>query len=101
MEDELRRSAWRENLRCELSFVDEPEPGPIDIAALKSRAHKQRDMEELYSWARAEGIKHGPAMKCHGTLYLGDSYLPSELRLPAPTAVGDYFFYLSPAVLDA
>src|SRR5260370_31811525 len=70
MEDELPRSAWRENLRCELSFVDEPEPGPIEIAALKSRAHKQLDMEELYSWARAEGIEHVPAITCHVTRYL-------------------------------
>src|SRR5947209_853462 len=60
VEGDLARSGWRENFQCELSFVDDPGPGPIDIAALKSEARKRRDMEELYSWARAEGIKHGP-----------------------------------------
>ena len=101
VEGDLPRSSWKENFHCDLSFVDDPEPGPIDIAALKSGARKQRDMEELYSWARAEGIKHGPAMKCQGTLYIGDSYLLGELRLDTPQAAGDNSFYLHPAELDA
>ena len=49
-------SDWCDNLTAQLSYRDEPPQGPIDPEALRARAGRTRDMDELYARARGEGM---------------------------------------------
>ncbi|MFI9594971.1 SDR family NAD(P)-dependent oxidoreductase [Nonomuraea sp. NPDC052265] len=93
-------SGWRRNLTGKVGTPSGPEPGPIDLDALRRGARRQGDMEDLYARARAEDISHGDPMKCAGRLHHGDGYLLAELRQDSP-APGHEGFHLHPARLDA
>nr|BFE59933.1 hypothetical protein GCM10020063_044590 [Dactylosporangium thailandense] len=91
---------WRENMRAELVFADAPAAAPLDLAALRAGVRRSYPIAELYARARAEDIRHGPAMTCHGDLHIGDGYLLAELDLD-PAAPPEDAFHLHPAKLDA
>ncbi|WP_157840663.1 SDR family NAD(P)-dependent oxidoreductase, partial [Streptomyces leeuwenhoekii] len=95
---------WRENLQAVLRLDGDPDggpgSGPLDLAALRGGAVRSYDMAELYARARAEEIRHGAAMACHGTVHIGDGYLLAELAVD-PSAAGIEGFLLHPALLDA
>ncbi|SDD61903.1 SDR family NAD(P)-dependent oxidoreductase [Actinokineospora iranica] len=93
-------SEYRDNFQAVLAFSDEPEPAPVDLAALRAGA-RVLDMDELYARARAEEIRHGDAMRCFGELHIGPDYLVAELSLDAATAATDAAFHLHPAKLDS
>ncbi|MGW2218549.1 SDR family NAD(P)-dependent oxidoreductase, partial [Nonomuraea sp. NPDC001684] len=93
-------SGWRRNFTGKVGTPTGPEPGPIDLDALRRGARRHGDMEDLYARARAEDISHGAPMKCAGRLHHGDGYLLAELRQDAP-APGHEGFHLHPARLDA
>ncbi|MEU3039543.1 SDR family NAD(P)-dependent oxidoreductase [Streptomyces diastaticus] len=93
-------SPWRENLQASLRLDGGPESGPLDVPALRAAAVRSYDMADLYARARAEDIRHGTAMACHGTVHVGDGHLLAELRVDS-SAAGLDGFLLHPALLDA
>ncbi|MDM4778129.1 polyketide synthase dehydratase domain-containing protein, partial [Micromonospora sp. b486] len=58
-------------------------------------------MEVLYQRAVREHIRHGPAMRCRGTLHIGGGALLADLTRDQHPASSDAGFHLHPASLDA
>ncbi|WP_432954400.1 SDR family NAD(P)-dependent oxidoreductase [Micromonospora haikouensis] len=95
-------TGWVENLTATLVPAG---PGPDPAAGWRERAdalertEPDGSMADLYAQARGEGIVHGPAMSCHGSLHRRDGALLARLTLdPAAPQAG---FHLHPAMLDA
>ncbi|MEU8367268.1 SDR family NAD(P)-dependent oxidoreductase [Micromonospora tulbaghiae] len=94
-------SGWHDNAHGLVCFTDEPVPPPLDLAALRAAADRHDDVDVLYQRAVRENIRHGPAMRCRGTLHIGGGALLADLtreQHPGATAAG---FHLHPASLDA
>ncbi|MGC4806662.1 SDR family NAD(P)-dependent oxidoreductase [Micromonospora sp. DT233] len=92
---------WHDNMRAELVHTDPPPAAPLDLAALRAGIRRSYPLAELYARARAEDIRHGPAMACHGDIHVGDGYLLAELDIDAGASVPEEAFHLHPAKLDA
>ncbi|WP_431874894.1 SDR family NAD(P)-dependent oxidoreductase [Micromonospora marina] len=94
-------SGWHDNAHGLICVTDEPVPPPLDLAGLRAAADRHEDVDVLYRRAVREHIRHGPAMRCHGTLHIGGGALLADLtreQHPGATAAG---FHLHPASLDA
>ncbi|MFG1935976.1 SDR family NAD(P)-dependent oxidoreductase [Micromonospora tulbaghiae] len=94
-------SGWHDNAHGLICSTDEPVPPPLDLAALRAAADRHDDVDVLYQRAVRENIRHGPAMRCRGTLHIGGGALLADLtreQHPGATAAG---FHLHPASLDA
>ena len=76
-------------------------PAPLDIEALRARAHTALESADCYRRLRSTGVEHGPAFQAIGSLYRGDGFVLANLRLPRSLDGTIETCPLHPILLDA
>ncbi len=84
--------------RGTLSWRAEPEPEPLDLAAIRGRSERALDHDALYRTFAEIGFEYGPAFRVMRKLWIGRDEALAELRAPEDFGSGE--MALHPGLLD-